>query len=421
MSANKFASSRDADCIVREDRPEWAPWMTRKTLLAKPIHRWFTFPHSFTSELVYALIDDWGLSPRDRVLDPFVGAGTTVLAAKQRRIPARGYDISPLAQLVSRAKIADYQRSHLQVLLKVLCNAVASKRAQKAKCTGKSNFLAKALPGSRLRNFSLYVEAIDNLSCGSAERDFFKVALMAIVPAFSRARAAGGWLKWTGDHEEPGVFSEVFEDQVNKMLIDVEDQSTSLGQCWAVDAADARCIPDDDDTYTAVITSPPYPNRHDYTRVFGVELMVGFLTEAQTQRLRYESLRSHPEARVYTGEIAGYRRPSILAQILKDLARANVDARVRRMLDGYFQDIYQCLVEGRRVCKCGSKLAFVLGNVQYGGHSVPVDDLTAELGVSAGLRCRGMYVARYRGNSAQQMRTHGRRPSRETILVFEKR
>ena len=303
MSANKSASSRDADCIVREHRPEWAPWMTRKTLLAKPIHRWFTFPHSFTSELVYALIDDWGLSPRDRVLDPFVGAGTTVLAAKQRRIPARGYDISPLAQLVSRAKVADYQRSHLQVLLKVLCNAVASKRAQKAKCTGKSNFLAKALPGSRLRNFSLYVEAIDNLSCGSAERDFFKVALMAIVPAFSRARAAGGWLKWTGDHEEPGVFSEVFEDQVNKMLIDVEDQSSSLGQCWAVDAADARCIPDDDDTYTAVITSPPYPNRHDYTRVFGVELMVGFLTEAQTQRLRYESLRSHPEARVYTGEI----------------------------------------------------------------------------------------------------------------------
>jgi len=47
-----------------------------------------------------------------------------------------------------------------------------------------------------------------------------------------------------------------------------------------------------------------------------------------------------------------------------------------------------------------------------------VDELTAEIGEQAGLRCDKIIAARYRGNSAQQMRDHGRKPSRESIVVF---
>lgn len=96
-----------------EARPQWGKWVTPKLLKDKPVHGWYTFPHSFTSELVHALIEDWGLGPQDRLLDPFCGAGTALVAAKERHVPATGYDLSPLAVLVSEAKVSKYNQRKL--------------------------------------------------------------------------------------------------------------------------------------------------------------------------------------------------------------------------------------------------------------------------------------------------------------------
>jgi len=72
------------------------------------------------------------------------------------------------------------------------------------------------------------------------------------------------------------------------------------------------------------------------------------------------------------------------------------------------------------VCKRKARIAFVVGNAQYSGLAIPVDELTAELGEQAGLKCDKLVVARYRGNSAQQMGKYGRKPSRESVVLFQK-
>src|SRR3989442_11495106 len=102
------------DRYVFEDRTDWRAWVTPKPLVSKPIHRWYVFPHSFTSELVHALIDQWALGTKDHILDPFAGAGTTLLAAKEKGVPATGYDLSPLAVLAARAKVANYRPSRIK-------------------------------------------------------------------------------------------------------------------------------------------------------------------------------------------------------------------------------------------------------------------------------------------------------------------
>ena len=65
-------------------------------------------------------------------------------------------------------------------------------------------------------------------------------------------------------------------------------------------------------------------------------------------------------------------------------------------------------------------MAFVVGNAQYTGQRIPVDELTAEIGEQVGLRCKKLVAVRERGNSAQQMGEFGRNPSRESVVVFEK-
>jgi hypothetical protein len=90
------------------------------------------------------------------------------------------------------------------------------------------------------------------------------------------------------------------------------------------------------------------------------------------------------------------------------------------MIEGYFLDLYLALQEVERVCKRGARVAFVVGNVQYRGVPVLVDELTAEIAQQAGLTCVKVLAVRHRGNSAQQMRQYGRRPSRESIVLLRK-
>ena len=70
------------------------------------------------------------------------------------------------------------------------------------------------------------------------------------------------------------------------------------------------------------------------------------------------------------------------------------------------------LLEGRT--------AFVLGNTQYDGAAIEVDKATALTGAQAGLNCTEIRVIRERGDSAQQMKAHGRNPSRESVAMLVK-
>ena len=94
-------------------KPEWRNWVTPGLLREQAIHRWYVFPHSFAPNLVHKFIDEWKLGSRDRILDPFVGAGTTLLAAKQKGVPACGYDLSTIAVFSTKVKTTAYKRSRL--------------------------------------------------------------------------------------------------------------------------------------------------------------------------------------------------------------------------------------------------------------------------------------------------------------------
>ncbi|MCD6365496.1 MAG: hypothetical protein J7M14_06430 [Planctomycetes bacterium] len=405
--------------FVVEEQSNWRWWVTPKPLADKPIHRWYIFPHSFTNELVHALIDEWGLNRNDRILDPFVGAGTTLVAAKERGIPANGYDLSPLAVFVTRVKLTNYK-------LKQLENAWENLRctinpSQWNGCTKPyPELVKKALPGRLLGAFDSIAGAITRLECSEAERDFFRLALLATLPRYSRAVRTGGWLRWVRKGTRTSSIVAALSARVDLMLGDLRKGFLPRRASWRVGKADARALPDRGDVYSAVITSPPYPNRHDYTRVFGVELMFGFLDWEGTRALRYQSFHSHPEARPDRPDPDGYAEPTSLARALRRIEEAGSDAKIVNMLRGYFLDMYLCLREAKCVCKKGAKIVFVVGNAQYCGQPVPVDELTAEIGEQAGLTCKRLLAVRYRGNSAQQMGEYGRNPSRESVIVFEK-
>ena len=397
------------------ESPSWRHWVTPKLARENGVHRWYLFPHSFTGQLVHALIREWALDACDRILDPFVGSGTTLLAAKEKRVPATGYDLSPLAVLASTTKVAAFSRSALERTWSAL-DPQLNGESRTSRTKSYPELVRSALPHGRLEALDAVASRIDALDCTSAERGFFRLALLSIIPRFSKAVANGGWLRWSDVGADTTLVVKSYRERVESMLLDVHDDAPDCVAGWTADLADARALPDYDSTYSAVITSPPYPNRHDYTRVFGVELMFEFLDWEKNRELRYQSFHSHPEVRPRRPSACDYAPPERLEGSIEHIE----EPRIRRMLRGYFLDMYLCLREIRRVTRKGGKIALVVGNARYGGKSLLVDEFTAELGERAGLACREVRAVRWRGNSAQQMGRYGRVASRESVVLFEK-
>ena len=398
------------------ERSDWRNWVTPGTARKIPVHRWYLFPHSFTGDLVHALIAEWGLDVRDRILDPFTGAGTTLLAAKEAGIACDGYDLSPLALLATRTKTGDFSATRLNKAWSMLESSLRSRNGSKYLSKPYPALVERALPDGRLEALDAIASHIDNIECSPSERDFFRLALVSIIPRFSQAVANGGWLRWLNQGERADKVSGCYRQQVETMLSDVGKTAFRHDRHWKARIGDARAIPASDGTFTAVITSPPYPNRHDYTRVFGVELMFMFHDWEANRTLRHQTFHSHPEARPNRPKAVSYDPPVVL----EDTARQLSDVRIRRMLRGYFLDMYLCLNEVARVCRKGAKVALVVGNAQYDGKAILVDELTAEVGEQAGLHCQEIRAVRWRGNSAQQMGRFGRTASRESVVIFEK-
>lgn len=393
----------------------WKDWVTPKPARAQPVHRWYLFPHSFTSDLVHALIGEWSLGRRDRLLDPFVGSGTTLLSAKELGIPSDGYDLSPLAVMASNTKAATYVRDSVDAAWKKLRVAMSADKATSL-CRSYPELVHRALPDGRLEKLDAVSACIDRTVDTDSERNFFRLALISVIPHFSQAIANGGWLRWLNQGAKADLVLDFFERQVDTMLSDIgSGEGQSACHCRA-QVADARVMPASAATYSAVITSPPYPNRHDYTRIFGVELQFAFHDWESNRSLRYQTFHSHPEARPTRPPSDAYRPPAHLDHIIRDLG----DKRVQQMIHGYFLDMYLCLGEVSRVCRTGARAAFIVGNAQYDGKPVLVDELTAEIGEQVGLTCKEIRAIRWRGNSAQQMGRYGRAAARESVVIFEK-
>ena len=398
-----------------EYRLDLAGAATAKELKTSPRHRWFYFPHSFSHRLIDEALALWDL-PQDEILaDNFAGAGTTLLAARQNGLSAEGFDLSPLAVDVANAKIACYDPNQLRRGLQTVLNASLKDPPQVPVR------LSKAFTKQELREIYSLLAPIRKLR--RRNRLFFLTALLWAVKNFCRAVPDGGWFRWRAWPNRSDEIRQAFKYTVAYMLEDVQTLN------WKGDVppsrvrlADARNLPLPDSTVAGLITSPPYANRHDYSRVFHIDLLLLGLAESEVTKLRHGSIRSNVEAKApdgYKRRLNGYSRPGALQETLKMLP-VDADSRIKPLLNGYFEDIYLSLLEIGRILKLGGRAAYVVGNVRHAGVMVPVDAIVAELVTQAGLTFDAAWVLRLRGNSAQQMKQYGRQPSRETIVFFAK-
>jgi len=92
------------------------------------------------------------------------------------------------------------------------------------------------------------------------------------------------------------------------------------------------------------------------------------------------------------------------------------------MIEAYFHDMRNVLIEVTRVLRKGAEAWIVVSTSAYRGVQIPVDLILAELGCESGLKLKGIYVLRQLRSSGQQWVGLGVKglPLRESLIVFKR-
>jgi DNA modification methylase len=187
--------------------------------------------------------------------------------------------------------------------------------------------------------------------------------------------------------------------------------------------------------YDAVITSPPYCNRYDYTRTYALELALLGVNHEGLLRLRQEMLSCTVENRAkdllrmnprWESAIAAADGQNLLQAVLHYLDGQKAEGRLNnngipRMVRGYFYEMACVIAECLRVMKRGATLFMVNDNVRYAGASISVDLILSDIAGRLGFHVESILVLPGgKGNSSQQMGEHGREALRKCVYVWKK-
>ena len=352
-----------------------------------PVHRWFHFKEGFSRDLVELLATRFGLREGEVVLDPFVGSGTTPLTCMELGLEGIGIDASPLMVMISLAKTRRYDVGQLERFAQRVME-----RSRPVRDLGSvSPLVRKAFRQDVLRELLGIREEVFSVEDPDA-RLFLTLALMRAAMSCSYALKDGSVIRIERRPVPP--LAKVFRSTVRSMIEDVRRIALRSGpaQIYLGDAREMNII--GDGSVDAVITSPPYLNKIEYTRVYEIEM------ELFTGGARPELLRS------YIGLSPRIRRVPPEAEGLPDSAIA------------YFVDMEQVLAEVMRVLKEGRRAAFVVSGGVYPNMVVEVDVVLARIAKRLGFEVERILALGKR--VATSGRVHRIGESRESAVILRK-
>ncbi len=340
-----------------EYRLDLRHYVTPKLLKAQPVHRWFWFPHSFSPQLVDEILQAFPLPNGGRILDPFVGAGTTVLRAAQSGYSAAGVDLSPLSLFVSQVKVAPLAKAALAEYLRFV---LAYRPVQDLPTLPAR--MRKAFTPNELAHLYGLRQQIAQLP--QLYANFFLLVLLRTQQRISRAVPDGGWFRWVQKPDQSTLIAGWFEEQAKVHMEDVPTEAFRYPSIQLL-YDDARRLDRLQGVFDLVVTSPPYPNRHDYSRIFHIELLTIGLREDEVRQFRYSSLRSHVEAKQPVQINGSYPSFPKLEKALASLPDS-ADPRILPMLRGYFlfdaQNPTPTLGPRSSLCLCSGQCSPRWGN-----------------------------------------------------------
>ena len=347
----------------------------------KYTHNFHWYPAKLFPQIPAHFLDLADVRPGTVVLDPFCGSGTVLVEASVRDCLPIGFDIHPLARLISRAKTTPLSTASLKRLLDAIMQHTHMIRAYPpADRMPHYWFTAPA----RAALYRIYT-SITTVATTPAIADFFLASLTSITRRCSladpyipppvrmnpRRFSVAGHRYQTAYNRVmaislPEVY-QMFETAVKaniQRLGSFQDPRRPRAQ---ISPSSALNMPLPDRSVDVAITSPPYCGAQKYIRTFRLELLLLGYSASHLKRLERHTLGSEKAiwSQPFPSPVITPRQTATLQQIT---AR---NPRRARMLELYLDGLHKFVAELERVLKPGAHAFVTLGQSHFS--QIPVD------------------------------------------------
>lgn len=430
---------------------------------SQPIYGWFKYKEGFSARLVDYILDALTTEP-GVLLDPFAGSGAALFAAHQRGWNGIGIEVLPVG-FYSMAVRQDAERANAGVFAEEVKRAAAVDFSEHYSPEWDFKHIAitaGAFPRAAEKCLAGFRAYCENCISDALVRSLFQFAAFCILEEVSYTRKDGQYLRWdhrcrrtrlAGEFDKGRIYG--FQDAVLRKLQIMADDLAGASCLFAdprmakgvLDLRQGSCLevlPNlPAGSVDLALTSPPYCNRYDYTRTYALELAFLGYGDAQVKTLRQAMLSCTVEnkekveelRRAYAARRMGRRFEKVQAafdgetalhEVLEALEQCRDSGHLNnpnipRMVRNYFYEMCFVVSELARVLKPGGQIVMVNDNVRYAGQEVPVDLILSDFAQKFGLAVRHIWtLPRGKGNSSQQMGSHGRSELRKCVYVWQK-
>lgn len=385
------------------------------------------FPARMAPDLALVSMED--LPAGSVVLDPMVGSGTVVRHATELGHEALGFDMDPLAVLMSRAWTTSVSDAAIDTELKIVLEQVEGLGSTVPTLPWQQDpdtlkFVDYWFHENQRGDLARLASVLDRRKA-IVQEVTGDSALTVLLVAFSRiiiTKEQGASLARDTSHSRPHRVATESEYQViPNFLRSVAQLRKRLLEHPPTGSAnihhgDARSLQIADGTVDAVVTSPPYLNAIDYMR--GHRMSLVWLGH------------SIPELKTVRSTSIGAERASG-ATVSRDVVSVMASMRGTELLTGrlegivtrYAVDLLAMTSETARVLKPGGRATFVVGNSCIKGRFIDNAAGVAKAALTAGLlveqsRERDLPAAnRYLPVSGDSL---SKRMRTETVLICRK-
>ena len=365
-----------------------------------PIHRWYRLTPSFSPALAHDIADHFALSPADLVLDPFSGVGTVPLCMKYRGIPARGVELNPYLHFVSSVKCRTYPDiDAIYCCFKELLKRYRASLARVPFESSPARYLADNRrdiprisnperwwsPGN-LAQLVCLRKIVATLDLEPSHRDLVKMGVLAILVAVSNARHDHVSLTFAEKPLPTVDVAQMVETQFRNMVADLRDVADRGSADVVIERGNSKALKKtlaDELRFSAVITSPPYPNRFSYARETRPHLFFFDFIDSATAVGTLETEAIGGTWGKATSVLAhGVSPANALIETLLDPYLSGIPVRgdlMAHYVVKYFNDIFEHAGQVAAVCTERARLAYVIGNSKFYGQPLPSDEILAAI------------------------------------------
>ena len=400
------------------------------------MHAWYTSVMSFPDHLVDSILESLGPSEGDVFFDPYCGSGTSLVEAQRKGLDAFGIDANPSSVLASMVKTNwSIDPADVRKLIDRLSSEVSALENREddpiVAYLEKSGMIERGWIARATATQAATIKRwIDRTASGQPVYRFLMLALITTVVKDLANVKFGPELYCVSARDEPPDVVTHLIGRLNTMVADLEsyrDVPRTVAQVRVGDARDGRTL------RTAarwgngpafIVTSPPYPTEHDYTRNSRLELvfMEAVVDVDSLRAIKRKMIRSHSKG-IYVRDrdanvIDKFEPVKNIRRQIEELIDENssgFEGQYPKVVSNYFGGMLRHFAAMTKYLPAGSRLAYVVGDeASYKGVHIPTARLLTEMIET--------YVARLKLDQMNLWRTRrshkDRQPLNEHIILL---